>query len=115
MIVRNIKQEEVLAGLYSAHGGGVAAMLLDSRVLQGMLFLAQGMLKPGKTIEAHVDPYEEIYYVLHGEGLMMVGEDSQRVRCGDSIWIPYGYPHSLTNDGEKDCIVLVVAAMPRMV
>ena len=115
MIVRNIKQEEVLTGLYSAHGGGVAAMLLDSRVLQGMLFLAHGMLKPGKMIEAHVDPYEEIYYVLQGEGLMMVGEDSQRVRCGDAIWVPYGDLHSLENDGERDCIVLVVAAMPRMV
>jgi len=115
MIVRNIKQEEVLAGLYSAHGGGVAAMLLDSRVLQGMLFLAHGMLKPGKTIEAHVDPYEEIYYVLHGEGLMMVGEDSQRVRCGDAIWIPCGSVHSLMNNGDEDCVILVVAAMPRMV
>lgn len=112
MIVRNINQKEVPKGLYRAHGGGEAAMLLDSSVLRGMLFLAQGILRPGKMIEAHVDPYEEIYYMLHGEGQMIVGEDRQKVRCGDAIWIPDGSLHSLENDGDKDCAVLIVAAMP---
>ena len=113
MIVRNINQKEVRAGLYRAHGGGVAAMLLDETVLQTMLFLAQGELAPGKVLEAHVDPYEEIYYVLQGEGLMMVGDEKQKVRSGDAIWIPYGAVHSLENDGERDCVILVVAAMPQ--
>ena len=112
MIIRNFNQKEVLQGLYRAHGGGEAAMLLDSSVLRGMLFLAQGILRPGNMIEAHVDPYEEIYYVLQGEGRMMVGGDRQKVRCGDAIWIPHGSPHSLENDGDTDCVVLVVAAMP---
>jgi quercetin dioxygenase-like cupin family protein len=112
MIVRNINQKEVLEGLYRAHGGGIAAMLLDSRVLQGMLFLAHGILKPGKMLEAHIDPYEEIYYVLHGEGLMRVGEERQKVQPGDAVWIPYGSVHSLENDGDQDCVILVAAAMP---
>ncbi len=113
MIVRNIKQKEVLQGLYKAHGDNDAAMLLDSRVLQGILFLAHGVLKPGGMIEAHVDPYEEIYYVLQGEGIMMVEGEKQRVKPGDAIWIPFGSPHSVENDGDEDCVVLVIAAMPR--
>ena len=113
MIIRNIKQEEVLQGLFRAHGGAVATMLLDDRVLQGILFLAYGLLKPGKTIEPHIDPYEEIYYLLQGEGIMTVGDDQQKVSAGDTIWIPYGSVHSLLNDGGEDCIVLVIAAMPR--
>lgn len=88
-------------------------MLLDSRVLQGILFLAHGILKPGKVIEAHIDPYEEIYYLLEGEGIMMVGGEKQKVKAGDAIWIPYGSAHSLENDGDQDCLVLVIAAMPR--
>ncbi|MDY6970950.1 MAG: cupin domain-containing protein [Thermodesulfobacteriota bacterium] len=113
MIVRNMNQEEVLQGLYRAHGGGVAAMLLDSRVLQGILFLAHGILQPGKMLEAHIDPYEEIYYILQGEGIMMVGNEKQRVKSGDAIWLPHGLAHALENDTQEDCIILVIAAMPR--
>jgi quercetin dioxygenase-like cupin family protein len=112
MIVRNIHQKEVLQGLYKAHGGGDAAMLFDSRELQGILFLAHCLLKPGKTIEAHVDPYEEIYYILEGEGMMMVGGKSRKVSRGDAIWIPFGAAHSLENDTEEDCLILVAAAYP---
>ena len=112
MIVRNMNQKEVQTGLYRAHGGGIAAMLLDQRVLQGMLFLAQGLLQPGRTLEAHIDPYEEIYYVLKGTGLMQVGEDRRKVRPGDAIWIPCGAMHSLKNDGDQECIILVAAAFP---
>lgn len=110
MIVRNMNQEDVLAGLYRAHGGGYAAMLFDSRILQGMLFMAQGILQPGMTLELHADPYEEIYFVLKGEGLMRVGDDRQKVRQGDAIWIPQGALHSLENDGDENCIILVTAA-----
>jgi len=113
MIVRNIHQNEVLQGIYRAHGGAIATMLLDSSVLQGILFLAQGILQPGKVIEAHIDPYEEIYYLLEGQGIMMVGGEKQKVQAGDAIWIPYGAAHSLKNDGDEDCMVLVIAAMPK--
>ena len=112
MIVRNIDQEEVRRGAFQAHGGGLAMMLLDSSLLQGILFLAQGVLKPGKMSEPHIDPYEEIYYVLRGEGVMRVDQDEQRVKAGDAIWIPHGSVHSFVNDGDEDCEALVVAAMP---
>lgn len=115
MIVRNIKQEEVLRRWYVAHGGGIATMLFDSSELQGILFFAYGELKPGKVIESHVDPYEEIYYVLQGQGVMTVGDEQQKVSAGDATWLPYGVPHSLANEGDEDCIILVTAAMPRSV
>ena len=113
MIIRNIKQEKVLQGLFRAHGGAVATMLLDDSVLQGILFFACGVLKPGKVLELHIDPYEEIYYLLQGQGIMTVGDEQQKVSAGDAIWLPYGVPHGLTNDGDEDCIILVTAAMPR--
>lgn len=113
MIIRNIKQEEVLRGLYIAHGGATATMLLDSSVLQGILFFAYGVLKPGKVIELHTDPYEEIYYLLQGQGVMRVGDEEEKVTAGDAIWLPYGVPHRLVNDGDNDCIIVVAAAMPK--
>ena len=33
--------------------------------------------------------------------------------AGDAIWLPYGVPHRLENDGDNDCIIVVAAAMPK--
>jgi quercetin dioxygenase-like cupin family protein len=113
MIIRNINQEEVQRGLYLAHGGATAAMLLDDSVLQCSLFMAHAVLKPGRVIELHADPYEEVYYLLQGRGVMTVGDEEERVRAGDAVWLPYGVSHALRNDGDNDCVILVTAAMPR--
>lgn len=115
MIVRNTNDEVVQETTYIAHGGGIARMLLTNRELTSMLFLADASLAPGKTIEAHIDPYEEIYYILDGEGIMMVGEDEKRVKKGDSIWIPMGKKHSLLNDTNENTSFLVVAAYPHSI
>ena len=113
MIVRNIDQKEVQRGFYQAHGGGLGAMLFDSSVLQGILFLATGTIRPGNVVETHIDPYEEIYYFLEGEGTMEVDGERQRVGVGDAVWVPYGSAHGFVNDGNSDCRALVIAAMPR--
>ena len=44
---------------------------------------------------------------------MMVDGEKQRVKPGDAIWMPFGLTHSVENDGDEDCVVLVMAAMPR--
>jgi quercetin dioxygenase-like cupin family protein len=110
MIVRNIDHPEVIQTRYLAHNGAAACMLLDSRVLEGLLFFAHAIIKSGREIEAHVDPYEEVYYLLSGRGVMTVGGERQEVAAGDAIWLPYGVPHSLLNDGDEDCVILVAAA-----
>ena len=110
MIVRNIKDKEVLETTYLAHGGAIAQMILDRRILKEIGFLAIARLEKGKRIESHVDPMEEIYFLLAGEGEMGVDEEKKHVGPGDAIWIPVGSPHSLTNTGEEDCVILVVAS-----
>jgi mannose-6-phosphate isomerase-like protein (cupin superfamily) len=110
MIVRNVNDREVLETTYRAHGGAIAQMILDRRVLREIGFLAIGNLEKGKTIESHRDPMEEIYFVLSGEGEMSVDEETKHVRPGDATWIPAGSAHSLTNSSEKDLLILVVAS-----
>ena len=110
VIVRNIQDREVMDTTYIAHGGAVAQMILDSRTLQDIGFLAIARLKPGREIEAHVDPMEEIYFVLSGTGEMDVDQEKNRVGPGDAVWIPRGVRHALLNTGTQDCIVLVVAS-----
>ena len=85
MIVRNLMDKEVLDTTYIAHGGAVAQMVLDRRTLKEIGFLACATLEKGKAIESHVDPMEEIYFIMNGEGKMTVGEDTRPVVAGDAI------------------------------
>ena len=110
MLVRNISDKEVLDTTYRAHGGAIAQMILDRRNLKEIGFLGIGRLDPGKKIEAHVDPMEEIYFILHGTGEMTVGDETRPVKPGDAIWIPVGDSHALLNTGEEQCVILVVAS-----
>ena len=110
MIVRNLRDEEVLETTYRAHGGGIAQMILDRRVLKEIGFLAIAQIGPGKRLEAHVDPMEEIYFIMSGEGEMIVDDETRHVVPGDAIWLPTGSRHGLSNTGNEDCVILVVAA-----
>ena len=113
MIVRNLKDREVQETTYRAHGGAIAQMILDQRTLKEIGFLASATLERGKVIESHIDPMEEIYFIMKGEGEMTVGEETRSVVPGDAVWIPCGEPHSLTNSGDGELFILVVASPNR--
>jgi len=111
MIKRNLGHPEVKATCYQAHGGGIAHFILDNRHLQNLMFLAHALLAPGKTLIGHVDPMEEIYIIQSGRGLMQVDEETREVKPGDAIHIPTGHFHELTNIGEEELTLLVVAGL----
>jgi mannose-6-phosphate isomerase-like protein (cupin superfamily) len=113
MIVRNFNDPEVLQTTYRAHYGATARMVLTSRFLQSMEFLAYAMLPAGNVIEEHVDEVEEIYLIAQGGGLMKVGNEEKEVKEWDAIWIPAGEPHRLENNTAGMTIILVVAAYPK--
>jgi mannose-6-phosphate isomerase-like protein (cupin superfamily) len=54
---------------------------------------------------------EEIYIIQSGDGLMQVGEEVCEVIPGDAIHIPVGQFHELTNTGNKELTILVVAGL----
>ncbi len=112
MIVRNIDDPEVLETTYIAHGGATAKMVMTSHFLKGIEFLAHALIPPGNVIEEHVDPVEEIYFILKGGGVMKVGEEEREVKEGDAIWIPVGAPHRLENTRDVTTAIIVIAAYP---
>jgi len=62
--------------------------------------LAEARVPPGAGTTAHHHAKtEEIYYVLAGQGLMRVGEDTRQVGPGDAVAILPGVPHQITNTG----------------
>lgn len=113
MIVRNVNSPEAQRTTYIAHGGGIARMLLTSEFMQAIEFFAWGVLPPGKTLEEHVDPVEEVYFILSGGGMMSVGDEEKEVKTWDAVWIPAGKPHHLTNTTDENMVTLIVAAYPR--
>lgn len=110
-IIRNLDHPEVKATRYQAHGGGVAHMILDTRHLKTLMFLAHASLAPGKKLTGHVDPMEEIYFIQSGRGRMQVGEEIWEVAPGDAIHIPIGSFHELENTGPGGMTILVVAGL----
>ena len=113
MIVRRLEDPEVVSTTYRAHGGGVARMVMDGRLLQAIEFLAYAIIPPGNSLEEHRDPFEEIYMIHQGGGLMRVGDEEREVKAGDAVWIPVGEIHGLKNTTEAVMTIYVIAAYPR--
>lgn len=111
MTIRSLEHPEVKATRYQAHGGGVAHMILDTRRLQTLMFLAHASIAPGKTLIGHVDPMEEIYMIHSGRGRMQIEDEVCEVLPGDAIHIPIGHFHELTNTGKEELIIWVVAGL----
>jgi len=55
----------------------------------------------GSTTPHHHVKTEEIYYILCGQGVMRVGDQTREVGLGDAIAIPPGESHQITNTGAE--------------
>jgi mannose-6-phosphate isomerase-like protein (cupin superfamily) len=71
--------------------------------------LAHALVRPGDTSIRHRLRTSEVYYILQGQGLMHINDESEEVRPGQAVYIP---PHALQcikNTGSVDleflCIV----------
>lgn len=62
--------------------------------------LAEARLPVGASTMPHYHPRtEEIYYLTHGTGRMVIEQESREVGPGDAIAIPPGSRHQITNTG----------------
>ena len=53
----------------------------------------------GGQVPWHNQAQEEIYFILEGTGEMCLGEERQAVPTGQTVYIPSGVFHQLTNTG----------------
>ena len=75
--------------------------------------LAEATLPPGAETEEHSHPRtEEIYYVLHGRGLMTLEGKGGEVGPGDGILIPPGARHTIRNIGREPLVFLCCCSPP---
>ncbi len=57
-------------------------------------------IKPGGEQRIHSHAPEQVYYVLTGQGLITVADETAHIGPGDCIFIPSEQPHGLRNDGK---------------
>jgi len=71
--------------------------------------LAHAVVKPGDTTWLHRLRTSEVYYIIEGEGVMHINDESAPIRPGSTVYIPPMAKQCITNSGKTDlkfiCIV----------
>jgi mannose-6-phosphate isomerase-like protein (cupin superfamily) len=111
-LVFNVRE---VAGFSPAHhkDAFVSHMLVDQEsVGSEKIVMNYFLLKPGKNTDhgSHPNPYDEIYYVLSGQGTLYLGEarDEYDLTPNTVAFIPGGTLHSLHNSGPVDLELITV-------
>ena len=65
-------------------------------------------LQPGEVLETHTNPFDVAFYVLAGDGDLVVGTETRRIGADTVIEIPAGEMRGWTNSGTEVLRVLVV-------
>ena len=82
-----------------------------ANVLQRITGVARHALQAGKRSDyhAHADA-EQLYYVLRGQGKMIVDDETYPIREGDVIYLPAGAKHRAVNDSDDWMEHVIVTA-----
>lgn len=107
MIIKNLKDcEEFIAGDKT-----VLRELLhpDKADMKCRYSLAHATVLRGESSTPHALKTTEVYYILEGEGVMYIGNESAPVRTDDMVYIPPNAKQYIENSGKTDlkflCIV----------
>lgn len=81
----------------------------DKAKVQIRYSLAHAAIRPGRSSLPHKLKTSEVYYILEGEGMMHVDDESAKVHSGQAIYIPPNSTQYIENAGSSDlkflCIV----------
>lgn len=71
--------------------------------------LARAVVDPGKTTKPHrLKGHSEVYYIMEGEGVMHIEEESSEVSAGHAIYIPPGAIQQIENTTNSPLVFLCI-------
>jgi mannose-6-phosphate isomerase-like protein (cupin superfamily) len=82
-------------------------VLIDERVGSTQVTQFVGAIPPGRAPD-HFHHYEEVLFILNGEGRMWAGETSTPISRGSCIYLPKGQIHCVENTGAGELRLLGV-------
>lgn len=96
----------------------------DKKVLRDTYYLIDAASSPSKNLtmghttiyptgsttgHSH-DDMEEVYFVISGEGIMVVGQDEYPIKAGDALYVPPGEFHTTVQTGNLPLTVVWVTS-----
>ena len=85
---------------------GKATLFESERLLVGL-----NAFEPGQVHELHShEGMDKLYYVLEGDGLLLLDGRQLNMRAGELTVAPEGVPHGIRNTGTGRLLVLTVLA-----
>jgi quercetin dioxygenase-like cupin family protein len=82
---------------------------LDGKIMftSGKFELVNLTLKPGEKIDKHVQPFDVLFYILEGDGILETDTENIDGTKNTAIFVPAGEPRGWNNTGSTDFKVLV--------
>lgn len=74
--------------------------------------LAHAIVNPGETSHRHKLRNSEVYYILEGEGMMHIDNESAKVYPDQAIYIPPNSIQCIKNTGQGDLKFLCIVVPP---
>ena len=107
MSVRKSSDIETIPG---AEGTKIKQYFHPHNTLNGINYsLAQFTLEPGKRSQLHKIQSSEIYYILKGDAVLKINDESCQLKKDDSVYVPPMSEQYIENTGLTDlqflCIV----------
>jgi len=65
------------------------------------------VLHKGSAIGYHLQKEDEVYYIVSGEGVMKMNDETFKVKAGDAILTRPGSSHGLRQAGNKDLVIII--------
>lgn len=62
-------------------------------------------LNPGEEIMQHRHEYEEVYFILSGEGTMVLEGETIHLEKNLSVYVPSNAMHGQKNDGQEPLLI----------
>lgn len=100
---------EIQKNCHDGKGEIVFREIFGKSVFKSKLsFFHETVIKPNSTIGNHLHTdNEEIYYVLEGEGVMIIDDERVKVKPGDATIVHGGSSHGLENNTSKNLKIIV--------
>jgi mannose-6-phosphate isomerase-like protein (cupin superfamily) len=95
---------------FTAGDGSLLRELLhpDKADLAIRYSLAHAIVKVRHATTPHILKTTEVYYIMEGEGIMHINEESAKVYPGAAIYIPPRSRQFISNTGKTDLIFLCI-------
>ncbi len=108
MLVKDIRE----CSYFTAKDGSILCELLHPLQEEGEVALhcsiAHARLPAGKSTLPHKLKSTEVYYILEGEGIIHVNQESAEVQPGKAVYVPPGAMQHLENTGSEDLSFLCI-------